>query len=162
MENPNGWQTYAAGYKGWGIAKFGITMRCVIQRVKRIGFNVYRDDFVCVAIDGNCENYAGYLAAKKYGQNLWVMDNGIFASPTSPHGFQMRSGHTEVYDCPIEEAEDILKLAMQMKEIDIADMQRKERLIYTTLMEEYKADGLKDGVVPTYDYNRQIVKKIAA
>ena len=154
--------TYAAGYKGWGITKFGTTHVGVEQRVKRIGFNVYRDDFICVAIEGNCENYACYLAAKKYGQNLWVVDNKTFASPTSPHGFVMRSGHTEVYDCPIEEADDILKLALQMKEIDIADMQRKERPIYTTLMEEYKADGLKDGVVPSYDYNREKIKKIAA
>ena len=30
MENANGWDTYAAGYKGWGIAKFGITHAGVV------------------------------------------------------------------------------------------------------------------------------------
>jgi hypothetical protein len=128
--------TYAAGYKGWGITKFGYTSNDVETRLKQIGFNIYRDDFMCVAIEGECERYAEDLAYKKYGRNLWVSKTSIFASPESDTGFVMRSGYTEVYNCPIEEAEDILRLASETQKIDFAYMKLKERKIFSTPMED--------------------------
>jgi hypothetical protein len=154
--------TYAVGYKGWGITKFGFTMNNVEKRVKQIGFNIHRDDFMCVAIEDYCESYAENLAFKKYGRNLWVSENKIFASPESNTGFVMRSGHTEVYNCPIEEAEDILRLASETRKIDNAYMQTKanERKIYSTLMDEY--DDMEKISGSSWNPDRNPIKMIAA
>jgi hypothetical protein len=76
--------------------------------------------------------------------------------------FVMRSGHTEVYNCPIEEAEDILRLASETRKIDNAYMQTKanERKIYSTLMDEY--DDMEKISGSSWNPDRNPIKMIAA
>ena len=108
---------YAWGMKGLP-TKIGLTRNNPFKRVQNtITKEVYTTpEFDMVAFNvtnknirkEDLENRAHFLAAIKYGRNIEALTTGEYGS------YKLKSGRTEVFNCSVEEASDIIFKALRL------------------------------------------------